>query len=181
MTFRTLIFDTETTDLIHNSVLPDSKQPRIIEFFGQVIDDDGVVVEELEFLCNPGHRLEKITTEITGLTDADLKGQLAFSAHEGKVRDLLSRCHAMVAHNLSYDLGMLQIELRRCGKIDQTAWPAEKICTVQETEWIKGHRLSLSALHEHLFGEPFAGAHRARVDVQALTRCFMELKQRGIL
>jgi len=50
---------------------------------------------------------------------------------------------------------------------------------VQETEWIKGHRLSLSALHEELFGEPFSGAHRARVDVDALTRCFNELRQRG--
>ena len=59
-------------------------------------------------------------------------------------------------------------------------WP-RLCCTVENTEWLHGHRLSLSALHEELFGEPFSGAHRARTDVAALTRCYLELVKRGDL
>jgi DNA polymerase III epsilon subunit-like protein len=178
---RALIFDTETTDLIANSLLPEKHQPRIIEFFGHIVEDDGTVVRELDFLCHPGHRLEKVTTNITGITDEMLKDAKPFSAFEGEVRALIGEADAVVAHNLSYDFDVVNFELKRCGTLDRVKWPAIRICTVQETEWFKGFRLNLSGLHEHLFGEPFSGAHRARVDVAALTRCYVELRKRGDL
>lgn len=178
---RALIFDTETTDLISNSLLPEKHQPRVIEFFGHIVEDDGTVVRELEFLCHPGHKLEKVTTNITGITDEMLKGKPAFKEFEGQVRGLIGEAEAIVAHNLSYDWDIINFELRRCGTSDKVRWPAIRICTVQETEWFKGFRLNLSALHEHLFGEPFSGAHRARQDVEALTRCYLELRKRGDL
>ncbi|MEX0359912.1 MAG: PHP domain-containing protein, partial [Allomuricauda sp.] len=34
---------------------------------------------------------------------------------------------------------------------------------------------TLTELHQHLFGEPFAEAHNATADVEATTRCFLEL------
>src|SRR5690625_5311649 len=34
---------------------------------------------------------------------------------------------------------------------------------------------TLTELHEKLFGEPFAEAHNATADVEATTRCFLEL------
>ncbi len=55
------------------------------------------------------------------------------------------------------------------------------ICTVESTEHIKGFRLTLTKLHEHLFGEAFPSAHRAENDVRPLTRCFIELYNRGII
>lgn len=178
---RALIFDTETTDLISNSLLPEKHQPKIIEFFGHIVEDDGTVIRELDFLCNPGHRLEKITTDITGITNDMVADKPPFLAFEAEVRGLIGEADAIVAHNLSYDFDVVNFEFKRCGTMDQARWPKIRICTVQETEWFKGHRLSLSALHEHLFGEPFSGAHRARVDVAALTRCYLELRKRGDL
>jgi hypothetical protein len=42
-------------------------------------------------------------------------------------------------------------------------------------------RLTLSNLHEHLFGEKFKDAHRARSDVMALVRVARELRRRGLI
>jgi DNA polymerase-3 subunit alpha len=76
-------------------------------------------------------------------------------------------------------MDMLSLEFRRLGMLEEVIkWPVIRICTVEQTEWYKGYRLSLTALYEELFGEPFPDAHRARVDVQALTRVFLELRKR---
>jgi DNA polymerase III subunit alpha len=39
---------------------------------------------------------------------------------------------------------------------------------------------TLTELHSHLFGEPFAEAHNATADVEATTRCFLELIRIGV-
>lgn len=172
------IYDTETTGLISNSLIPMADQPRIIEFFGHLIDTaTGKAVDELEFFANPGAPLEPIITKITGITDADLCNEKPFSANTHRLKQMLIRAEGIVAHNLSFDLAMLANEFARLGEAFSP--PRRKICTVEQSEWYCGHRLSLTALHEHLFGEPFAGAHRARHDVEALTRCFLEMWKRG--
>jgi DNA polymerase III subunit alpha len=38
---------------------------------------------------------------------------------------------------------------------------------------------TLTELHEYLFNEKFAEAHNATADVEATTRCFLELVKRG--
>jgi DNA polymerase-3 subunit alpha len=71
---------------------------------------------------------------------------------------------------------MINNEMRRLGLT--VAWP-RVICTVEETEHLKGHRLKLSDLYELLFGEKFANAHDAKADVEALAKCYFELVKRG--
>jgi DNA polymerase-3 subunit alpha len=179
----TLIFDTETTDLMHNSQLPLTAQPRIIEFYGHIINTKGETVDELEFMCDPGVPVTKTITEITGIHAKDVVGKPAFSKKAPAVVRLLGSCDMVVGHNLAFDFSVVNVEFKRCQEaritLPEITWPIRRLCTVQETEWIKGYRLSLSALHEHLFGTPFEGAHRARQDVQALTRCYMALRTRG--
>lgn len=169
----TLLFDTETTSLSANSLLAEQHQPKVIEFYGKIMETG----EELEFFCNPGEKLDKKVTEITGLTDDDLASQHPFPHWAGFVRDLVQKATTVVAHNLSYDMLVLDKEFERMD--DYVPWPAGKVCTVEATEHLKGYRLSLSALHEELFGEPFSGAHRARQDVEAMERCYRELIARG--
>lgn len=174
---KALIFDTEATQLVTNSLVKEQHQPRIIEFFGQIVEDDGTILEELEFMCNPGIPIPEKVTEITGIRDEDVADAGSFAKHAYALQQFIARSEAVVAHNLSYDWFVVNTEFERLGK--KVEWPNIRICTVEETEWIKGFRLNLSALHEHLFGEPFAGAHRAREDVQALTRCYLELRRLG--
>jgi len=175
---RAFVFDTETTGLIKNSVVRLELQPRIIELYGCVVEDDGRISEEIEFLCNPGIPIPPIITKITGLCDADLVNRCRW-AEAGAIEFLaiLKDVDAVVAHNLSFDMAMVNFELRRCGA-SEDVWPNRRICTVEATEWYQGHRLSLAKLHEDLFGKPFEGSHRARGDVAALTRCFLELRRR---
>lgn len=177
---RALVFDCETTGLIKNRLVPLDQQPRIIEFFGQLVDTEtDETLEELEFFCDPGIQIEPIITRITGIKPEQLRGQPAFKHFAPQVIALIGKADALVAHNISFDMGMVENDLKRAGH--EVNWPPRLICTVEQTEWMRGHRLNLSALHEELFGEPFAGAHRARVDVDALTRCFLELVKRGEL
>lgn len=174
---RTFIFDTETTGLVDNTVMNQKHQPHIIELYGNVVNEAGDVIDEIEFLCNPGMKLPRIITKITGLKDADLIMQPPFKKNAEAVKAIIESCDSVVAHNLSYDYSLVEFEMGRCGM--KVEWPAIRICTVEETEWFKGHRLKLADLHEYLFNEPFPDAHRARNDVAALTRCFNELRKRG--
>tara|TARA_R110000824_G_scaffold15883_3_gene66577 strand:+ start:14737 stop:15273 length:537 start_codon:yes stop_codon:yes gene_type:complete len=176
---RTLVFDTETTGLIANSLIRKDHQPRIIEFYGCIVDQDGEVIQELEFLCNPGIKLPPIITKITGLTDADLKDAKPFEEYAEDIISLVQEADSIVAHNLSYDLDIVNFEMDRCDK--KAKWPLCRICTVEETEWLKGHRLKLADLFEHLTNEQFKDAHRARNDVKALTRCFNELRKQEFI
>lgn len=178
---RHLIFDTETTNLIHNTLQPIHKQPRIIEYYGCILDDaqDWKMVDELHQFLDPGMPVTAEITKITGITTDMVKGQPTFNQWNHRLQELHAGADVAVAHNMSYDYAVVNFEFARI----ETAvkWPARRICTVEATESFKGHRLSLSALHELLFGEPFIGAHRANVDVAALARCYVELQKRGEL
>lgn len=177
---KAFVFDTETTGLIKNSLVPLEQQPRIIEFCGELVDlESGEVIKELDFICNPQQTLEAVITRITGLTQAQVDAEKPFSHRADEVIDLIQSAEAVVAHNLSFDRAMVDNDLKRCEK--SVNWPSRMVCTVEQTEWMRGHRLNLTSLHEELFGEPFSGAHRAREDVKALTRCTVELFRRGEL
>lgn len=172
------VFDTETTGLIKNKAIPLHRQPRVIEFFGQLIDPaTGAVEGELEFLANPGFQLEKIITTITGLRDEDLKDCPDFEIQGPLVQDFFAQAGVVVAHNLSFDIDIVNFEFQRMETVFD--WPANRLCTVEATEHYKGRRLKLAELHEHLFGEGFEGAHRGRADVEALARIYIELVARG--
>jgi DNA polymerase III epsilon subunit-like protein len=152
-----------------------------IEFFGHIIDDDGSSIRELEFFCNPGIEISEEITSITGIKKSDVVDAPPFSHYAESVRGLLQDADAIVAHNLAYDWKMLDLELSRCGAGADLGWPKIRICTVKESLFYKGYRLNLNALHEFLFGCRFSGSHRARTDVGALTRCYIEMRKRGDL
>lgn len=187
----TAIFDTETTDLVKSELADDKLQPHIIEFFGVLLDEEGEIVEQLGLLCDPGVPITEEITRITGLKAEDVAGQPGFAASAQQVADFFAKAGEAVAHNLAFDRQVVDLEFARLkpekksGSKSESSpvmvWPKRMTCTVEETAWLKGHRLSLTALYEHLFGETFAGAHRAQVDVMALARCWIELKKRGLV
>jgi DNA polymerase-3 subunit alpha len=177
---RTLAFDTETTGLLKSKMAKLEDQPSIIEFFGVVIDENGEEVEELEFLCYPGFEISEEIIRITGITPDMLKDEKPFSEYEEKLRVLIGSCDEVVAHNFPFDFGMIDNELKRCKTDESLTWPT-KLCTIEKSMILKGHRLNLTKLHTELFGEGFPEAHRARNDVMALKRCFIEMRKREML
>lgn len=165
------VFDTETTGLPLHRDAPLRKQPRIIEFAG-LITDGKEILDTLEFICNPGIAIEPIITEITGLTNKDLEDKPPFSKFVGDVRDYFKKSTGRIAHNLSFDKGMLVFDLRRIDMtLDEISWnadergePAVEICTVEETFHQLGKRQRLQDLYQRHFG-PYVQKHRALDDV----------------
>lgn len=177
---RAFIFDTETTGLIENRTLPLDKQPEIIEFYGALVNmDTGEIIEEIDTLITPKGPVSKEITKITGITPAMVENKQPFGIHTYRIECLIEASDAVIAHNLSFDMEMVDIEFSRMNL--KVPWPRRRICTVEATVHLKGFRLNLSGLHQHLFGEPFSGAHRAKVDVDALTRCSLQLFKDGII
>jgi DNA polymerase III epsilon subunit-like protein len=174
---RTFLFDTETDGLIVNSAMRLEKQPRIIELFGVVLDENDNELEIWQSLFLHPAPLPKEIIEITGINDAMLIGQPLFFDKADELRTLIEGCDRVVAHNLKYDRDMVNNEMLRISRF--VKWPDEMICTVEATEFLKGFRLGLNVLHEHLFGERFKDAHRAEPDVRALVRCYIECRKRG--
>lgn len=173
------LFDTETTGLLDSHLIPLAKQPHIIEFYGCLADlSTGEIIGEIDHLIKPPVPISEEITRITGLTDEALKDSPPFAAVAGRIRAAIEDAPRVVAHNLSYDREMIDIEFERLEQ--KVKWP-RLLCTVEATLHLKGFRLNLTGLHEHLFGEGFPSAHRARNDVQALLRCACELHRRDEL
>jgi DNA polymerase III epsilon subunit-like protein len=173
---KAVIFDTETTGLVENRTRDLSRQPEIIEFYGCLADiDTGEIEMEVNHLIKPSQLpLSEFTEKHTGIKTADVSRAKSFGSVAGEIALLFETAPLGIAHNATFDKDMVEIEFERLGR---TVKMPRLLCTVEQTHHIKGHRLTLSDLHEHLFKEPFSGAHRAKIDVAALLRCCVELRR----
>lgn len=176
---RAMLFDTETTGLIKNGAQRIDKQPHIIELFGLTLNESLEETATWQSLFSHHKPLDDIIVKITGITDEMIKDAPKFYTKAEELKAFIESCDAVVGHNLTYDMDMVNTEMERSNL--KVNWPANRICTVEQTEWIKGYRLSLGALHEYLFGTGFKDAHRAESDVRAMARCYIELVKRGML
>lgn len=164
------VFDTETTGLTLHPDAPLAKQPKIIEFGGVLLNPaDGLVVDELSLMINPGEEITPEITKITGITNEDVADAPMFAAVLPQLKDFFSRATAVTAHNLPFDRAMINNELARIGCTD-FPWPACEFCTVglYKEEW--GRNPKLTELYEYITGEKLAQTHRALDDVLALVR-----------
>lgn len=99
-----VVFDVETTGL---SAVYDT----IIEL-SAVKMYKGNVIDQFEEFIDPGHPLSRTTTELTGITDAMVRG----SKSEEEVLKLFhdfSEGTILVAHNATFDMGFLNTGYRR--------------------------------------------------------------------
>lgn len=179
-------FDTETTGLVKPRSIKLNKQPEVIEFFGCLVDlKSGKIDREIDLLIRP--TVEYPMTEYTiRATKTKLSNDLladapTFQNVANDIRIFLENAPLLIAHNLSFDKEMIEIEFERL-KAPPVIWPLRQFCTVEQSIHLQGRRLSLTKLHQYLFdGEEFLDAHRARNDVMALTRCAVEMHKRELI
>lgn len=174
---RHLVFDTETTGLRDNSLRPLHKQPQVIEAFFLVLDDNLQEIQTLHRYFNPGKPIPEKITKITGIDDAKVADAPRFADAYSEIKELIESVDYVVAHNLAYDMAIIDSEFERINK--KIKWPKHRVCTIEATESFNGYRLNLGALYFILFREKFEAAHRAENDVRALARCYVELVKRG--
>ena len=178
----TIIIDTETTGLPVNSIIDIKKQPEIIEFAAIKIDDETLEeIDRLEFKVKPKGIISQGASKTHGLYNSDLVNEKPFSARYDQLVDFFLGEKYLVAHNIEFDMNLLKYELIRLGKECQFPYPPNQICTVTKTHSINGYRLNLGKLYNILFGKEMKSAHRAMVDVEYLTECYIELKNRKII
>lgn len=180
-----VIFDTETTGLLKPGANKIDDQPYITDLYMLKVQhlEDGTIVkiDDYESLFKVPVPLSADITRITGLTDKDLMNQPTFAQEYKNIAKFMVGVDRLVAHNLAFDRSMLANELVRIGKVLNFPWPIEHICTVEKTIHIEQRRMNLTRLHETLFGVGFADAHRAKTDVNALFKCYVELCKKGFI
>ncbi len=181
-----IVFDTETTGLIKNSLQPLAQQPRIIEVAAIRLRPETMEeVGRITFRCNPqGMAIDPDAEKGHGISAEMLKAEPPFIANLGKLADFFLGARTLVAHNLPFDRDMLMMELERLDARCRFPWPPVHLCTVEATMGLKGYRLNLAALYEHVTGAKMSDkyrAHRAIDDVEALVEIVRALKQEDMI
>jgi DNA polymerase-3 subunit alpha len=184
-----LIFDTETTGLPANYNAPVSDTgnwPRCIQIAWQLHDELGDLVEHQDYLIRPdgfnipydAERIHGISTELAAEQGVELAEVLE------KFNIALSRSKFVVGQNIGFDINIMGSEFYRMGiESPMAQMPVLDTCTEVTADLLKipggrGGRFklpTLTELHNYLFGVPFAEAHNATADVEATTRCFLQL------
>ena len=184
-----LIFDTETTGLPKswNAPITDTDNwPRCIQIAWQLHDEMGNVLEHNDFLIQPdGFNIPYDAERIHGIS-TELAEEQGIQLSEGLelFNEALGKTKFIVGQNLNFDLNIMGCEFHRLGVENKlTSLPILDTCTEKTALMcqIPGGRggkfklPTLTELHKHLFGAGFGEAHNATADVEATTRCFLEL------
>ncbi|MEQ5792061.1 DNA polymerase III subunit alpha [Muricauda sp. NFXS6] len=184
-----LIFDTETTGLPKRWDAPitdTDNWPRCVQIAWQLHDELGNLIEHQDFLVKPeGFNIPYESEQIHGISTALAEEQ---GVPLGEVLEAfnqaLQQTKFVVGQNVGFDINIMGCEFHREGvESPMTELPVLDTCTEHTAELCKipggrGGKFklpTLTELHEFLFGEPFAEAHNATADVEATTRCFLEL------
>lgn len=174
---KLLIFDSETTDLWHNTIVQLDKQPEIFDWYGMTLDTETLeVTNDLQVFAKPKGKIAEGAARATKKKDSDFADYEPFAVNALKIKNYIEEHDVCLAHNILFDWGITNFEMQRC-KLEVN-WPP-LIDSVEKTEWIKGFRLSLTDLHIELFDKKFEGAHESKTDVIALKDCWIELLKRG--
>ena len=188
-----LIFDTETTGLPKrwNAPLTDTDNwPRCIQIAWQLHDAMGHCIEHQDFLIRPeGFNIPYDAEQIHGIstTLATTQGE-ALAVVLEKFNSTLAKAKFVVGQNVGFDLNIMGCEYHRMQLetplnsmpvLDTCTETTANLCQLPGGRGGKFKLPTLTELHEKLFGIPFAEAHNATADVEATTRCFLELLRQG--
>ncbi|MBQ0116635.1 MAG: DNA polymerase III subunit alpha [Flavobacterium sp.] len=189
-----LIFDTETTGLPKNWNAPitDSDNwPRCIQIAWQLHDEMGNLLEHQDYLVQPeGFNIPYDAERIHGIsTELAQKDGISLAEALEKFNTALGKTKYVVGQNVGFDLNIMGAEFHRAGMSSPLlSLPVLDTCTETTAELLKlpggrGGKFklpTLTELHQFLFGVPFGEAHNATADVEATTRCFLELIRKQI-
>ncbi|WP_430811537.1 MULTISPECIES: DNA polymerase III subunit alpha [unclassified Carboxylicivirga] len=182
-----LIFDTETTGLPKKWKAPISdfdNWPRMVQLAWQCHDIEGNFLFAKNHVISPDGfvvpedvvAVHGISTEIAQEKGIPLKEALLDFMEDVK------NSRAIIGHNVSFDINIVGCELLRCemdetdltsAAVIDTMTGSKEFCGLKRKGQLKNP--TLTELHLSLFGVPFAEAHNAAADVEATSRCFLEL------
>ncbi len=148
-----VVFDTETTGLSPG-------KDRIVEI-GAIKIRNGTIIEERDWLINPGQPIPARVTKIHGITDEMVKDKPSFAAvypdFQAFVGDAI-----LIAHNARFDVAMVKEEVER----NNLSHPGNVVIDSLKLfrTWYpeaETHKLSDLAAHVGITGDGF---HRGDAD-----------------
>ena len=187
-----LIFDTETTGLPKRWDAPitdTDNWPRVIQIAWQLHDAMGNCIEHQDYLIQPdGFNIPFDAEKIHGIS-TELAHEQGIPLDEvlEKFNIAMSKTKFIVGQNVKFDLNVLGAEfvrqnvinpLQELPVLDTCTEHTANLCQIPGGRYGKFKLPTLTELHEFLFNEPFEEAHNATADVEATTRCFLELIRR---
>ncbi|WP_417874495.1 DNA polymerase III subunit alpha [Xanthomarina gelatinilytica] len=187
-----LIFDTETTGLPKRWDAPitdTDNWPRAIQIAWQLHDGMGNCLEHQDYLIQPdGFNIPYDAEKIHGISTelAQEQGKPLVEVLE-KFNKALAKTKFVVGQNVSFDLNIMGAEfvrenianpLQELPVLDTCTEHTASLCQIPGGRYGKFKLPTLTELHQYLFNQPFAEAHNATADVEATTRCFLELIRR---
>ena len=189
-----LIFDTETTGLPKNWKAPISDTdnwPRCVQIAWQLHDSMGQLLEHDAFLVQPeGYNIPYDAEQIHGIsTDLALEQGIVLKEVLEKFNTALGKTTFVVGQNVGFDINIMGCEFFRLGienplatlpVLDTCTEVTAQICQIEGGRGGKFKLPTLTELHQHLFGVGFGEAHNATADVEATTRCFLELLRKQV-
>lgn len=184
-----LIFDTETTGLPKRWDAPVSDTdnwPRCVQLAWQLHDDMGRLLDQQDYLVRPdGYDIPFDAEQIHGISTAlAMEDGVPMKIVLQHFRQALDQARFVVGQNVGFDLNIMGAEFYRQEEgnplesfpvLDTCTEKTAALCQLPGGRGGKFKLPTLTELHEHLFGEPFTEAHNATADVEATTRCFLEL------
>ena len=165
-------FDIETTGL-------DNRRDVITEI-GAVILRNGEVTEQFSTFADPERPLSREITELTGITDAMLRGA---PSQAGAIRAFLDFAgdRPLAAHNADFDMGFIAAGCRRMGRAFTNTSIDTLILAQNLLPQLSKHKLDIVAGHLNL---PAFNHHRAYDDAATvaymLTPFFKMLEDQGV-
>lgn len=194
-----LAYDTETSGLpLWDKPSEDPAQPRIIQLAADLFDDEtGNTLAGMNLIIKPdGWTIPAEIEELTGITNemANLVG-VPIGAALDMFLDLWGRASLRVAHNESFDMRMVRIEIMRSPYSQEFAdhWKAAPaFCTQGKSTKIinlpptpkmiaagRKHAKSpnLGEAYEFFTGKKLEGAHNAAVDLAACKEVYYGIKK----
>ena len=189
-----LIFDCETTGFPKNwnSPITDfDNWPRVVQLAWQIHDVKGELLEVKNFIIKPeGFSIPYNSEQIHGISTqrANAEGISIDQVLDEFTSDL-KKISFLVGHNISFDNNVWGCEYLRKSRENillekisiDTKDLSTNYCQIPGGRGGKFKWPKLSELYFKLFSENFAEAHNASADVEATTRCFLELVRINVI
>ena len=160
-----VVFDFETTGLS-----PDMGD-RAIEI-GAVLIENGKITDRFQQLMNPGVRIPLFIENLTGITNAMVKGARSNADVMGDFYEFIAGRN-LVAHNASFDERFLRAELRRIKKHFSSGIACSLLAARRIFQTAPNHQLATLAQFKNLPNEGVY--HRALADAEVTAHLWLSL------
>lgn len=190
-------FDTETTGKPrkYNAPISDlDNWPRVVQIAWIVCHEDGTIASAKETIVKPdGWIIPEEAAGIHGITtEMAIEKGWPIKSFVGQLYRLIKSCDLIVGHNVEFDTSVMGAEFLRY--IHENPFEGKNtLCTMKEgTEFCKLPKTTtrgsdkykwprLSELYFALFNQPMGAAHTALRDIENTSKCYFEMKSRGII